>query len=654
MMGFKNNRRRYLFYGIIAGVCAPAGWITIAILTFRTSSQGLFSYLADFFASNYNLSLMFYFSTSVLVLGSLGYIIGYNRDKLSQQNEELEKSRSEIQIRENEYRTTLENLRLKTNRLLEASKKIHEAQNINDALKEVGRCAYEILEFDRVNILLVNEARERIECVVTFGTKDPIEKIWVPYSTEGGLLYRAIIDDKTYLIKDISDYPDDFHLQPPYSNLEAFRTKSFFCLPFHKLGKPIGVINVDNKYKRKIASEDELAVLTVLAQQVSQAITNLYFIDSINKVSKELEDSFKMILFQKEKQSEIFNRFSQTIVSISEGYNLLNNNIHDLFQSLERSVASVAQIHTSIAETSQALKNLYKYSEELASTALEMKELGEEITVSSRVSLESSIKLSKKAEEGSIIILHIYDFIENVKKTLDVSRNLFEKYRNTIQGVYQIVLTITGITEQTNLLSLNASIIASQAGEYGKPFAVVANEIKALSERTKFSAQEIKNTVDLLKDESEKFISTIEKTYEMVEEGIRTATKSKLIYVELKDLSESTKTISEKIEKAVSEQLTGVTYMSQSIEEIRDNAKKISIAGEEQEKGSNQVVEANEDIRSLAKEVLTFNDKEFNEFKNISIMFKEVNDFIEAMFKEIENKNKEINKLVDELKIYFK
>ncbi len=653
-MRFNSNRKRYLFYGIFAGVCAPLGWLTIAILTFRSSSQDLLSYLGEFFTSNYNLSLMFYFSTSILVLGSLGYIIGFNRDKLFEQNQDLERSRAEIQVRESEYRTTLENLRLKTNRLLEASKKIHEAQNINDALKEVGRCAYEILDFDRVNILLVNEEAQRIECVVTFGTKDPIERIWVPLSTEGGLLFRAIHDNKTYLIKDISDYPDDFHLHPPFSNIESFRAKSFFCLPFHRLGKPIGVINVDNKYKRKIASEDELAVLTVLAQQVSQAITNLYFIDSINRVSKELEDSFKMILFQREKQTEIFNRFSQTIESISEGYNLLNNNIHDLFQSLERSVASVAQIHSSIAETSQALKNLYRYTEELASTALEMRELGEEVATSSKVSLESSIKLSIKAEEGSVVLLNIYDFIENVKKTLDISRNLFEKYRNTIQGVYQIVLTITGITEQTNLLSLNASIIASQAGEYGKPFAVVANEIKSLSERTKFSAQEIKNTVDMLKDESEEFISTIEKTYEMVEEGIRTATRSKQIYIELKDLSESSRVISEKIEKAVTEQLTGVTYMSRSIEEIRDNAKKIATAGEEQEKGSNQVVEANEDIRSLAKQVLSFNDKEFNEFKNISIMFREVNDFIDSMFKEIDNKNREINRLVDELKIYFK
>lgn len=653
-ISFKTNRSRYLFVGICAGVCAPLGWITIALLTFKPINVTFGEHFINFFINNYNLSLIFYLSTSIIVLGVLGYIIGFNRDKLLLQNSELEKSKYEIQTREIEYKTTLENIRIKTNRLLEATKKIQESPNINAVLEEVGKCAHEILGFDRVNILLVNEQKGIIYCVVTYGTKDPKEKIWVPFNNEGGLLFRAIHDNKTYLVKDINDYPDDFHLHPPYSNIEAFRTKSFFCLPFHRLGKPIGVINVDNKYKRKVASEDELAVLTVLSQQVSQAITNLYFMESINKVSKELEDTFKMILKQREKQVEMFDKFRDTINDINEGYNFLNSNIHNLFQSLERSVSSIAQIHSSITETSSALKNLYKNTEDLASTAIEMKELGDEIAVSSKNSIESSLKLNQKVTEGSSVISNIYDFVEKVKRTLDVSRALFEKYRNTIQSVYQIVLTITSITEQTNLLSLNASIIASQAGEFGKPFAVVANEIKSLSERTKLSAQEIKTVVDHLKNESEEFISNIEQTYIMVEEGIKIATKSNKIYEELNILSENTKQLNEKIEKAVFEQLSGVTYITQSIEEIKDSTKKIASAGEEQEKGSNQIVSANEDIKNLAKDVLSANDKEYEDFKIISQMFKEVSNFIEKMFLEIDSKNKEIEKLIQDLKIYFK
>lgn len=653
-LSFKTNRGKYLFAGIIAGICAPLGWITIALLTFKPLNITFLEHLLNFFSNNYNLSLIFYLSTSIIVLGALGYIIGFNRDKLIQQNSELEKSKHEIQQREIEYRTTLENIRVKTNRLLEATKRIQESPNINAVLEEVGKCAYEILEFDRVNILLLDEQKEIIYCVVTYGTRDPIEKIWVPYNNEGGLLFRAIHDNKTYLVKDINDYPDDFHLHPPYSNIEAFRTKSFFCLPFHRLGKPIGVINVDNKYKKKVASEDELAVLTVLAQQVSQAITNLYFFESINRVSKELEDTFKVILKQREKQTEIFDKFRDTIIDINDGYNLLNSNIHNLFQSLERSVSSIAQIHSSIAETSNALKNLYRYTEDLASTAVEMKELGEEIAISSKNSIEKSIRLNEKVTEGSSVISDIYKFVEKIKNTLDVSRALFEKYRNTIQSVYQIVLTITSITEQTNLLSLNASIIASQAGEFGKPFAVVANEIKSLSERTKMSAQEIKSVVDHLKNESEEFISNIEKTYSMVEEGIKIATKSNQIYQELSELSENTKHLNEKIEKAVFEQLSGVTYMTQSIEEIKDSTKKIAFASEEQEKGSNQIVSANEDIKNLAKDVLSANDKEYEDFKVISQMFKDISDFLEKMFFEIESKNKDIEKLIEDLKVYFK
>lgn len=650
----ETNRVKFCLAGIIAGVCAPVGWIFISLIAFRSPQENIIEYLVKFFSQNYNLSLMFYFSTSIVVLGTLGYLIGKAKDNLHEKHMELKKNKEDIQKREVEYKTTLDNLRIKTNKLLEASKRIQSAGSIYNVLDEVGKCAYEILEFDRVNILMIDETGEKIKCIVTYGTKDPIEKIWVPNSPEGGLLYRAIHDNKIYIVKNIHDFPEDFILQPPYSNLEAFRTTSFFCLPFHRLGIPVGVINVDNKYKKKIASEDELAVLSLLAQQVSQAITNLYFIDSINQLSSELEKTFNSILEQREKQKEIFNKFSHTVNEINANYSYLTESMHNLFNFLERSVASTAQIHSSIAETSTALKGLYKSAEELATTAFEMRELAQEISNNTKESLESSIKLSDAAQEGNAIVNSIYDFIENVRNTLTVSKEVFEKFSNTIQGVYQIVLTITTITEQTNLLSLNASIIASQAGEYGKPFFVVANEIKSLSERTKFSAHEIKTIVDELKKDSEEVLSVIEKTYVMLDQGISMATKSRNIYNELQKGALNSKELTEKIEKAVTEQLTGVSYISKATDEIRDATRKISNAAEEQEKGSNQIVNANEEISGLAKQIVKANDEEATSIKNIVNMFQDISNFMNAMFTEINSKSEAINKLMKELTIYFK
>ncbi|MCX7769770.1 MAG: methyl-accepting chemotaxis protein [Proteobacteria bacterium] len=650
----ETHRVRFCLAGIGAGICAPIGWVFISMLAFRSPQESILNYLGKFFSNNYNLSLMFYFSTSILVLGTLGYLIGKTKDNLLEKHGELEKNREEIQKREFEYKTTLDNLRIKTNKLLEASKRIQSAGSIYNVLDEVGKCAYEILEFDRVNILMVDERREKIKCIITYGTKDPIEKIWVPNSPEGGLLYRAIHDNKIYIVKNIHDFPEDFMLHPPYSNVEAFRTTSFFCLPFHRLGVPVGVINVDNKYKKKIASEDELAVLSLLAQQVSQAITNLYFIESINQLSNELEKTFNAILEQREKQKDIFNKFSQTITEINANYASLTDNMHNLFHFLERSVTSTAQIHSSIAETSMALKGLYRSAEELATTAFEMRELAQEIAKSTKENLESSIKLSDSAQEGNAIVNSIYDFIENVRNTLTVSKEVFEKFSNTIQGVYQIVLTITTITDQTNLLSLNASIIASQAGEFGKPFFVVANEIKSLSERTKFSAQEIKAIVDELKRDSEEVLAVIEKTYQMLDQGISMATKSRNIYNELQKGAINSRELTEKIEKAVTEQLTGVSYISKATDEIRDATKRISLAADEQEKGSNQIVNANEEISGLAKQVVRANDEESINIKNIVSMFQDINNFMNSMFTEINSKSEAINKLMKELTIYFK
>jgi methyl-accepting chemotaxis protein len=95
------------------------------------------------------------------------------------------------------------------------------------------------------------------------------------------------------------------------------------------------------------------------------------------------------------------------------------------------------------------------------------------------------------------------------------SRNLSER----IKEIGKILDVIRDVADETNLLALNAAIIAAQSGEHGKSFAVVANEIKDLAERTSSSAKEVSEIIGAVEVESDRAVKSMEKGYDSVEEG---------------------------------------------------------------------------------------------------------------------------------------
>ena len=153
-----------------------------------------------------------------------------------------------------------------------------------------------------------------------------------------------------------------------------------------------------------------------------------------------------------------------------------------------------------------------------------------------------------------------------------------------------IVDVINDITKRTNLLALNASIIAAQAGEYGKSFGVVADEIRNLSLQTGQSTGEITGIIDEIMNESHMAASNVTSAKELVRKGRRAGQRKRgrLCWLILES-SSSAMEMTEKIKIATAEQTTSAHMVAQSIEDVSSMTAQIFKASKEQSKATKSI-----------------------------------------------------------------
>lgn len=166
------------------------------------------------------------------------------------------------------------------------------------------------------------------------------------------------------------------------------------------------------------------------------------------------------------------------------------------------------------------------------------------------------------------------------------------------QRISTVVSVIRDIAEQTNLLALNAAIEAARAGEQGRGFAVVADEVRKLSERTSQSTTEISGIVGSAQNAVEQAVKSVQSWSERIEGGLTLAHDAGGIMVRIKQGAEQTVGVVDDISAALHEQTQAASSVAQSVELIAQRAEKDAAA-------VSNVAESATSLKHLAGELST-------------------------------------------------
>jgi methyl-accepting chemotaxis protein len=176
---------------------------------------------------------------------------------------------------------------------------------------------------------------------------------------------------------------------------------------------------------------------------------------------------------------------------------------------------------------------------------------------------------SNLAKSGGNIVQETIQGMRQINESVTQGSSAVDNLGRKSDEIGAIVAVINGIAEQTNLLALNAAIEAARAGEQGRGFAVVADEVRKLAEKTAQATQEISDMIQSVQQETRNAISTMQSGTEQVRGGVEKATEAGLA---LQEIVRSVQMVSEMIERIAS----GAESQNQMVSEVGGHVQEIS------------------------------------------------------------------------------
>ncbi len=267
--------------------------------------------------------------------------------------------------------------------------------------------------------------------------------------------------------------------------------------------------------------------------------------------------------------TRIINPDNSNLISKINGF---FENLHDTFLQLQAVSNSLTQQATSGNEAAQKRESQATSQQDevnmVATAMTQMSQTTQNIAENAEKSSTASDKSVTTIEQGSQLAVTFKDSINKLAARVNKASEIISELDQSSQQINSIVATIQSIAEQTNLLALNAAIEAARAGEQGRGFAVVADEVRVLSQRTHASTEEISTMIKTFQSTTSTAVETMAGCHELADNSVTDASKSSEIF---QDIASS---ISE-INHMVTQIATAAEQQSAATNEINCNTEKI-------------------------------------------------------------------------------
>ncbi|RME67129.1 MAG: phosphate/phosphite/phosphonate ABC transporter substrate-binding protein [Nitrospirae bacterium] len=388
------------------------------------------------------------------------------------------------------------------------------------------------------------------------------------------------------------------------------------------------------------ALEEALRGISRILRRIADISTRL------GKTSRQIEEDSKRVVEGSKLETEAIQNISSSVEELTVSMADISEAAEALAVSSEQTATAVEELTTNIAEIansssllSQSVEETSASVEELTSTIREVSaqagelERSAEETFSAVSQIRTAIKnvqertresarLSEKvAEEASTVGLQAIEKtlqgMERIKIASETTTEYIKRLLERSEEIGRIVGLIDEIADQTTLLALNAAILAAQAGEHGKGFSVLAEEIKTLSERTSFSTKEIEALIRSVSKEVKEATDANRMVIDAISEGVSLAREASEVFKKIMDSARASAEMSEGIRVSTEEQTKATEFLMQLTEKVREMVNQIAIATEEQSKGMMYLLEGAERVRDVAAQLKRATEEQSSQSKLI-------------------------------------
>ncbi|MBG9816208.1 HAMP domain-containing protein [Bacillus safensis] len=302
----------------------------------------------------------------------------------------------------------------------------------------------------------------------------------------------------------------------------------------------------------------------------------------------------------------------QLILQVQSGSRQLADSAAQFEETISQTISASEQTSSSIEQVSEASREQSGAVGKVASAIQEVSTGMQNAAVHTSDVSGHSISVTEKAEEGAALIQQFVKQMSSIKESVNEHHSTMTHVQAQFTGIQDLLGHIHAIADQTNLLALNAAIEAARAGEHGRGFAVVADEVRKLAEESSQLTDQISQLLENVNKDTEKSSQSMTKVERDVAEGVKVSQLSEQSFHEI---LESIRDISMKAEElsATAEQISASTEeISQTVGVIEEGAKRnseeteyMSAAVEESLAANEEMKAAAEDLKSLSQSLKT-------------------------------------------------
>ncbi|CAM9568112.1 unnamed protein product [Discosporangium mesarthrocarpum] len=375
-----------------------------------------------------------------------------------------------------------------------------------------------------------------------------------------------------------------------------------------------------------------------------------------------------------QRQEEAVESTAESVEGIIASMHAVNTNVEALSETAIETSSAAIEMDSSIAETANHIDELSEIIDTTASSVVEMTSGIREIARSTDIlnqstestaqalellsgsvrSVESNAKESHalsdqtqaKAEQGMSAVYETVEGMAEIQESFEGIESVISKLSEKSESIGAVVKVIESVVEQTNLLALNAAIISSQAGEHGRAFSVVAEEVRSLAERTSSSTREIAELIDSVQGGVHSAVAAMEQGSTRVERGVELSNTAGRILQEIGESTQQSTRWAKEIVEATRSQAADIDQVGVAMTRVKETATQLNRGTHEQDSASAEITRGVEQMRHLGLEVKNSAQEQRRE----SSLITQSVEIVAAKIKEISIETKDQSKRADQIR----